>query len=343
MYAAWTSEAVLIYRRGGKQLETERIEHRTPASVRYFVRLVRRSGALLLRSADGDTTRINIANGEGAFYPIPGWPDELASLPIYRVFPLADGGFAGLSGENSIVLWRPGQMVVVHALPPGFHARAVDQDQSGRLYVAGSTLATTLRSTKRSYAFATSTDHGHSWYVDEKAHGRITTTLYGHLSGAEIEYRTINAIGQHLVLSAEMGDLGEESTLLFVRNSRGHWTSDLIRHDVFRAALALGDGGIESFFHRAQTVVIDAAGRRCSKNLLGRIEKMMAGSSFLPSIGARYMIIDVAPVDAGVAVLVSIRAQDFVRLGEAILCFGDKTDSILFIQRAPAPEMITLC
>jgi len=119
---------------------------------------------LLLRTAEGEATVFDVAGKAGGFASVRDWPEQMATLPIYRVVPLKDGGFAGLpEAGNIVLLWRESQSLVVRALPPGFRACALDQDEHGRLYVAGSNITARLRSTKRRHASAVSPDLGLSW------------------------------------------------------------------------------------------------------------------------------------------------------------------------------------
>ena len=344
-WAAWSEDSVLVYRASAGQPEIERLPRRTTAGLRYFVRLFRRSGALFLRSGDGAATRFDATDAAGRFHPVPDWPDRLTTLPLHRVVSLADGGFAGLPEEENIFLFQPGQAVAVRALPPGFRARALDQDEHGRLYAAGSTVTGRLRSMKRRHAFAISLDHGLSWQVDEKAHGRLAIAWHSLLSGAEVEYRTVTAAGRYLVLSAEVGEFGEESTLVFAQDPEGQWTSDVIRNDLFRAALAVGDQAIEIFSHRGMAILVDATGRH-RLDLAPRIARSLAEMDASPPASARYEILGVDAQGTDIAVLVSIQApgaQGLVRFGEAILTFGAEADRVVHLQRAPAPEVVSVC
>lgn len=346
-WAAWTEEAILIGQSGANgSPEIQFLPHRTPTSLRYWVRLFRRFDRLLLRSCEGAVTHFDAADSAGGFYPILGWPEQLESLPIYRVVPLADGGFAGLPEEEHIFLWRVGQIVASRTLPPRFRARALDQDERGRLYVAGSIVTQRLRSMEHRHAFAVSSDDGLSWQIDEKDHSRLATAWHSVLSGGQVEYRTVTAADRHLVLSLETGELGEESTLVFVQDPRGRWTSEVFRHDVFRAAVAVGDGAIEIVSHRGNGVLVQETGGRKRLYLVPRIARALASLEAPPPAGARYEILGVDASEGAMAVLVSIQApaaQGFVRFGEAILAFGANVDRVVHLQRAPAPEIITVC
>jgi hypothetical protein len=345
--AAWSADEIVVYRRLRDQFAEERLSRRTPSGLRYFVRLFWRAGVLLLRTAEGEATVYDIAGKAGGFAPVRDWPEQLASLPIYRVIPLRDGSFAGLpEAENIVLLWREGQSLVVRALPPGFRACALDQDEHGWLYVAGSTVTARLRSTNRRHAFAVSADLGLSWDVDEAAHGGLATAWYSLLSGAEVENRSVTTAGQYLVLHAEAGEIGEESTLLYVRDPQGRWTSDVIRDDVFRAAVAVEGEAIAIFSHRGKVIVVGRTGRRHRLDLVPRLKASLTNLDVNVLTGARFEILAVDSGRADIVMLVSIHAPGVTgisRFGEAIFTDGIDVARMVHLQREPSPEIVTTC
>ena len=356
VWAAWTAEAVLVQRRsapsGGagaadRVPEIERVARRTPASLRYFVRLYRRATELLLRCGDGAGTSLDVAAAGGHFQaPAAPLPPEIASLAPYRVSPLGGDGIAALPDERRLLLWRPGGPVAGHALPSGFGARAVAEDEHQQIYVAGSVEGGRLRSASRRHAFAVSGDRGGSWQLDERAHGGLVTALRSLLQGAEGEYRTVTAAGDWLVLTAEAGELGEESTFVFVRDGRGRWSSELIAADVFRAAMSVGDGAVQIVSHRANAIIVDQDGRARRSDLRSRIGQVLGGVESPPPADARFEILGADARDGAVALLVSIRvpsAAGLARYGEAIVLVGAGGDQVVHVQYAPDPELVTVC
>jgi hypothetical protein len=346
VWAAWTEDAIRVHR-FNPRTRSERVRCSTHASLRYFVRLSRQSRALLLRSADGDAVRFDVANGDGAFERIPGWPTELACLPPYRVFPLEDGSFAGLPEQPqppSVVLWKPGARVVNRPLPSSFSARALARDEHGRHYVAGSIATKRLLSTDTRPAFAVSADRGASWQVDEKAHGQLVTAVKSVLFGGATEYRSVTAERGWVVLSAESGELGEESTLVFARSRTGHWSSGVLHEDVFRESVVLGDGTLEILSHRGRGLKFDVSGRRRERNWVPRIDRVIRCGEVSPPPDAQYELLAADALETDISLLVSIQSgAPPVRFGEAIVVLGATADRVVHVERAPAPEIVTLC
>jgi len=344
-WAAWADEAVLIYRRGSEgKAEVEHLPRRTPAGLRYFVKLFRVPGALLLRSADGDRTLFEQVDTVRGLHRVPGWPEELAALPVHRVTALADGSFAGLPEDGrNVLLWKPGQGAHSHPLPPGFRARAVALDERGSLYAAGSIASDRLHPESRRQAFAASAGQDAGWHVDETDRRR---SLWYRLFGrADTEYRTVAATGRHLVLSSELGDLGEETTQVFIRDPQMRWTSLTVRDDTLRAAVKTGDEEIAILFHRGNSILSENG--RCRQiDLAPRLKRALLALDDPPPAGVRYEILDVDTSMKSMVVLVSIRApgaSGLVRTGEAILALGEEVDRVVHVQRAPAPEVISAC
>jgi hypothetical protein len=346
-YATWSADEIVVYRRLGTHFAEERLFHRTPVSLRYFVRLFRRSDSLLLRTAVDSATVFHRASRAGTFSPISEWPGQLASLPIYRVTPLRDGGFVGLpEAENVVILWWSGQSPEARALPTGFHARAVDQDEQGRLYVAGSIKSIRLRSVDRRHAFAVSADLGRTWDVDEAGHGGLANAWYSLLSGAELEYHGVTVAGQYIVLHAGAGEIGEESTLVYIRDPRGHWTSDLMRNDLLRAAVTGKRGEVQAFSYWGKAIVAERNGHRHRVNLVPRLRRSLSQSGINIPNGARFQILTVDSSETDFVMLVSIQAASAAgtaRFGESIFTGGIDVAHMAHLQRKPNPEIVTMC
>ncbi|RKI62999.1 hypothetical protein D7X55_21440 [Corallococcus sp. AB049A] len=348
MWASWSDEAIFIQRSSPDGLlAPQRIARRMLAGHRYFLRLFRLSdGTLWLRGGAGEGTAIDAADAAGVFHPLEGWPEELATLPPYCVVPMADGTVAGLpSGESRLLLWRPGvARPVLREFPEGFLARDVARDPRGRLWVAGSTRGAERSSLERRAALATSQDNGLSWQTDEVARGTLRATWHRFITGADVEYRTVDALGKYLVVTSELGDINAPSTHVFVRDGEGKWGRDILRHDVFRAAMTFDDGHLEILSHHGRSIPIVGGHRWRSSTLIPRIRNALRDVNPFLDADARFEVLSADASPEGKALLVvSVRSlrERLARVGEALVVLGPDRDEAFFFQSEPGPEVVT--
>lgn len=350
VWAAWSEDALWVQGRDPEGRGTpERLSRRMLAEHRYFLRLYRSwDRRLWLRSGHGQETVLEVAAG-GGFQPLPGWPGELAALPPYRVVPLPDGTVAGLPEDVSrLLLWRPGAPPVSRALPDGFLARAVTRERHGRLWVAGSVPTARSASASRRHALAMSADEGRSWLVSEASHGQLLVSWFSYFLGAETEYRTVDAVGDQLVVTSEAGDVEHSSTLVFIRGGEHErWRGRVLRDDVFRAALGFEDGHVEVVSHSGRMLRLEQGHRWRPSDLTPRIRQALRGvEPALPS-DARFEILsaDASPPGERRLLVVSVRApqRGMARVGEAVIVLAADGDETCFFQGAPGRELITAC
>jgi hypothetical protein len=346
-WAAWSEDSIHVYRRREDgSVERQSLPRATKADLRYFVTLHRTDdGTLLLRSGDDGRTRLDTAADGAGLRPVEGLPERLASLPPYRVVPFRDGTLGGLRPDRAqLVLWTPGDAPVVRSLPEGFEVRDVDRDADGRLWACGSLPSQRLRSIGRRRALATSDDRGRSWQVHGTVHGGLKVALRSLLSGAETTYRTVDVVGDRVVLSAETEGYGDTSTFLFVRDADGEWRTGTLDDDVLRSVVPDGDGGTTVIGHYGGSVSVPPSGRWRYRDLSPRVDRLVRQEAAPPS-DARYEVLDARPADDGArVVVVSVRVPEegrLVRFGEAVAVLTDDGDRAVAFHGREDPEIVT--
>lgn len=346
LWAAWSAEAIwLFHGRSGEAAPPTLLPRRMKADLRYFLRLYRLAdGTRLLRSADAGRTLLERIEASGAVQPLAAWPDELAALPPYRVLPLMDGSVAGISpDQRRLILWQPGYAPRLCALPAGFSVHDVTRDQQQRLWICGNLPSTKLRSLEQRRAFASSSDEGRSWQIGPPVHGGLGLAWYSLLTEAETSYRSIAAIGAHLVLSAETTDDDPRSTLLFVRDASQRWKSGWLKDDILRAVLPGGQGQLRVLSHYGQLLTIGPGRAWQKQSLLPALRQICAGLNLPPD--TRYEIISAqATVDSPLLLVVSLRSSTggpLLRQGEALVTVAADASLLVAYQPAAEPEIIT--
>lgn len=348
VWAAWSANAILVYcqQEGGtvKQLSLPR---QMKADLRYFLRLYRlNDGTPLLRSSNNSRTWLDLANGGTHFRPVKDLPEEFASLPPYQVIPFKDGTVAGTRPNLSqLILWQPGGPLHVRNLPEEFVIRDVDRDDKKRLWICGSLPTQKLKSLEYRRALAMSDDNGVSWQVREVIHGRLKIAWQSLLSGAEVTYRTINVVNDQIVLGAETGDYNDTSTFLFVRDAHGKWRSGILKDDILRAVLPVGNEELEVISHYGQAVLVPSRGKWRYRSLLPRFRHLIQRTAVRPPEDARYEILDAQSVPGGKRILViSVRLpreKRLVRFGEAVVILTEDGDRLVTFHGQEEAEIIT--
>jgi hypothetical protein len=345
---AWSVSAILIsYHHRGEAVEQIALPHMMKADLRYFLKLYRmKDGSLLLRSGDSHGTCLDVARGAKHFQPIEDWPEPLSACPPYRVVPLHDGTVAGISpNPPQLMLWQPMNALRVYKLPEGFLLRDVEKDDHHRLWVCGTIPSQKLRSLNYRHALAMSNDDGISWQVQVVAPAGFKVAWQSVLSGAEATYRTICAVNDHLVLSAEAEDDDGMSTFLYVRDAQGKWQSGMLKNDILRAVLPAGHDELEIISHYGQAVSITARNKWRYQSLLPRIHHLIQGMDKRPPESARYEILDaqIAPVGKRIFVI-SIRVperEQLARFGEAVVTLSELGDHLVAFHDQDDTEIIT--
>lgn len=348
IWAAWAENAIRLYeQRADGTVERRSLPRKTKADLRYFLKFFRLNDrTLLLRSSDNRRTHVDVSDEGIQFQPVEGLPEQLASLPPYRVVPFMDGTLAGMRPDLSqLVLWQPGGSAEVCDLPEGFRIRDVDRDDENRVWICGSRPTQRLKSLEYRRALAVSDDNGASWRVRNVIHGGLKVAWQSLLSGAEMTYSTVDAVNGQIVLGAETGDYSDTSTFLFVRDARGRWRSGVLKHDVLRAVLPTEDEKLEVVSHYSQSVLIPTRGRWRYRSLVPRFRRLIQGADVRLPSDARYEILDAQSAGNGMDVMVvSVRVpgeERLVRFGEAVATLTRDGDRLIAFHGQDEAEIVT--
>ena len=343
VWAAWLPNEIRIYY---DQNREQRINRHLNEDLRYFLKFSQRTdGSITLRSGSYHKTIIDVIGDCFHCNTEINIPDELASLPLYQVFPLTDGSVVGvISGSTDLLIWRPSHSLRYSKLPKGFIVSDVVADTHNRLWICGASPSQKLKTLETRGALAVSHDHGESWECIEIIQTGFMLAWRRLLSGAEMKYNSVRLSNEYLVLSAETGDYGEPSTYILIKNPQGEWSGNVINHDVLRAVLPGPQGEPEIITHFGQLIVTQAKKKWSFQTLDNRIRACLLSEGHRVSSEVRFEILDVQQASKNKRILViSLRIpknEDLSRFGEAVLVFSPDGDVVLTFHKEEDPEII---
>jgi len=345
VWAAWSDRSVLIFREGADRIERWEVPRRTPADLRYFVKLFGLTdGRMLLRSGSHDTTAMDISVNCSPFEEIERWPVQLARLPPYRVHVTQTGTVAAIDAStNEIVLWSPPESPRVRTPPPGFSMTDV-AEESSRLWICGSTPSKRLHSVDRRAAFAFSDDDGASWEVVERTHGGVLTTWSSVLSGAISSYRSISVNDGNILLTAVSGGLGHETTYLFLRTPDGRWRSKTLRNDLVRATVPGSNEGVRIVSHFGRMLQFDRETEWRIQDLRPVVLQLLEEAGTAADANVRIEILDAQASTDQLLIVVSLRSlapERRQRYGEAVVILGANRSRLVAFHAPDEPEVIS--
>jgi len=344
VWAAWSDDSILIFREG-RAIQRSEVERRVPKDFRHFVKLSGMAdGRVLLRTGSHDGSMMDISTEGAPFASIEGWPCELSRLPVNGVRVSQAGTILGNDvASNEIFSWSPPDRLWLATPPAEFLVTDVAEDPP-RHWICGSLPARQLRSLEHRAAFAVTRDDADSWEIDDRAHGRMLTVWGGIASGALGSYRNVYATAGYVLLTALTRDLGDETTLVFLRTPEGNWRSKTLRHDIVQSVVLLGaNDGIRIVSHYGKLLFPGRLGWMVEDLRPPALRLLEEGSVLLPA-NMRLEILDAQALMHELAIVVSLRTPrrgHLQRFGEAVVVLGGSRDRLVAFHAADEPEVVS--